>query len=235
MFGLIPDGYGWQGGAVTPATYFALARGTTMLPALEMTKWFDTNYHYLVPRLAAGQRVELTENRPLAAFQEAQALGLRTRPVLLGPVSLLLLCKSTDGSDPLDLLDRLLPLYGRILAELAEAGVAWVQIDEPALVLDLPAKARAALVRAYEGLAKGPSPLRLLASYFGTLDELLPTVLALPIDGLHLDLVRGGAQLEAALAARPELWLSLGVVDGRNVWRTDLRATLARLDRKRVV
>ncbi|OJY76311.1 MAG: 5-methyltetrahydropteroyltriglutamate--homocysteine S-methyltransferase [Rhodospirillales bacterium 70-18] len=242
MLGVIPEGYGWQGGPVSLATSFALARGARgteaeraagiagRRPALEMTKWFDTNYHYLVPRVTAAQRFQLTENRPLAAFREAEALGLRTRPVLLGPVSFLLLCKADDGADPLGRLDQLLPLYAEILRQLAEAGAAWVQIDEPALALDLPEAARAAFTRAYAVLARGPSPRRLVASYFGALRETLATVLRLPIDGLHLDLLRGGADLDAVLAsAPPELWLSLGVVDGRNVWRTDLRATLARL------
>ena len=96
-----------------------------------MTKWFDTNYHYLVPRLTADQRFRLTENRPLSQFREAGALSVRTRPVLLGPVSFLMLCKATDGSDPLDLLGHVLPTYARVLRELAEANVAWVQIDEP--------------------------------------------------------------------------------------------------------
>src|SRR6185437_3879283 len=126
MIGAIPPGYGWSGGAVSLSTYFALARGARGLPALEMTKWFDTNYHYLVPRLAAGQRFELTDNRPLALFEEARAAGTRTRPVLLGPVSFLLLCKSADGVDPLDLLDGVLPVYARVLRELAEAGCTWV-------------------------------------------------------------------------------------------------------------
>ncbi|OYV83019.1 MAG: 5-methyltetrahydropteroyltriglutamate--homocysteine S-methyltransferase, partial [Acidiphilium sp. 21-68-69] len=113
MFGAIPPGYGWRGGEVSLATYFALARGTgghdaaTGLPALEMTKWFDTNYHYLVPRLSAGQHFTVTANRPLELFREALACHRRTRPVLLGPVSFLLLAKTDDGSDPLDLLDRL--------------------------------------------------------------------------------------------------------------------------------
>jgi len=149
MLGVIPEGYGWQGGPVSLATSFALARGARgteaeraagiagRRPALEMTKWFDTNYHYLVPRVTAAQRFQLTENRPLAAFREAEALGLRTRPVLLGPVSFLLLCKADDGADPLGRLDQLLPLYAEILRQLAEAGAAWVQIDEPALALDL--------------------------------------------------------------------------------------------------
>ncbi len=232
LLGAIPEGYGWEGGPVAPATYFALARGARGVPALEMTKWFDTNYHYLVPRLAADQRFELTHNRPLLHYREAQALSVRTRPVLLGPVSFLKLSKTTDGSDPLALLDRLLPLYARILGELAEAGCIWTQIDEPVLALDLSGEAREAFRRAYAALAGVRTPELMLTSYFGPLGANLATAAALPVAGLHLDLARGAADLEPALAALPEeRWLSLGVVDGRNVWRTDLRAALGLLRR----
>jgi 5-methyltetrahydropteroyltriglutamate--homocysteine methyltransferase len=244
MLGAIPPGYGWTGGAVGLPTMFALARGSRNspaereagiepgLPALEMTKWFDTNYHYLVPRLVAEQRFELTGNRPLAMFQEALIAGQRTRPVLLGPVSFLLLSKSADGSDPLDLLGRLLPIYAHVLRELAEAGCAWVQIDEPALALDLGEKARIAVALAYDTLARGPAPNVLLASYFGALRDNLPVAVRLPVVGLHLDLVRGASDLDTVLESiEPEQWLSLGIVDGRNVWRTDLRAALATLRR----
>ena len=232
MLGAIPPGYGWTEGEVSLATYFALARGArdAGLPALEMTKWFDTNYHYLVPRLHAEQRFVLTENRPLARFREAD--GIRTRPVLLGPVSFLLLGKTTDGSDPLALLDRLLPLYATILRELAEANAAWVQIDEPILATDLSEAARAAFRHAYETLAKGASPEILFASYFGPYGDNLAMAASLPVAGLHLDLVRGGGELDAALDAVPEeRWLSLGVVDGRNIWRTDLAGALTTLRR----
>ncbi len=244
MLGAVPPGYGWNGGPISLPTYFALSRGSRGtdaeraagirpgLPALEMTKWFDTNYHYLVPRLAAGQRFQLTENRPLALFREAHAAGTRTRPVLLGPVSFLLLSKTTDGSDPLDLLDGVLPLYTQVLRELAEAGCTWVQVDEPCLALDLPEKAGAAFVLAYGALAREPAPDVLLASYFGAMGDNLGTVVRLPVAGLHLDLVRGASDLDAVLeTARPEQWLSLGLVDGRNIWRTDLRAALATAQR----
>ena len=242
MLGAIPSGYGWSDGPVSLATYFALARGSRGapvelaagiepgLPAMEMTKWFDTNYHYLVPLVSTGQRFALTANLPLERFREAAALAVRTRPVLLGPVSFLLLAKATDGSDPLDLLDRLLPLYVRILAELAAEGVAWVQMDEPALALDLSERARAAFGTAYTTLAAGRSPQLLLTSYFGPLRDNLATASALPVAGLHVDLVRGAGELDAVLEALPaERWLSLGIVDGRNVWRTDLRAALGTL------
>jgi len=240
MLGAIPPGYGWIGGPVGLASLFALARGSRGtdaeqaagirpgLPALEMTKWFDTNYHYLVPRLSAEQHFELTENRPLALFREAQKTGLRTRPVLLGPASFLMLSKTMDGSDPLDLLDRLLPIYATVLRELAEAGCAWVQMDEPALVLDLSEKAKCALGLAYGVLAQAPTPDILLASYFGPLGDNLQTAVRLPVAGLHLDLVRGAAQLGPVLeTAQVERWLSLGLIDGRNVWRADLRSALA--------
>ena len=244
MLGAIPPGYGWTGGPVSLATYFALARGARGpaadtaagiargAPALEMTKWFDTNYHYLVPRLATGKRFALTENRALAQFREAASFNLRTRPVLLGPVSFLALAKSADRSDPLDLLPAILPVYAQVLQELVEAGAAWVQIDEPALALDLTEKAKAAFHRAYAALGRSPTPDILLASYFGPLGDNLPVAAGLPVAGLHLDLVRGAADLDVVLDCVPaERWLSLGVVDGRNVWRTDLRAALATLQR----
>ncbi len=233
MLGAIPPGYGWAGkGPVSLATYFALARGAGACghddpaAALEMTKWFDTNYHYLVPRLAAAQRFVLTENRPLAAYREALARNLRTRPVLLGPVSFLRLSK-TASADPLDHLPALLPVYATILRELAEAGVAWVQIDEPVLALDLEPRARAAFTEAYAALSRA-APEILLASYFAPIGDNLPTALALPVAGLHLDLCRGAADLAPVLRhARPDLVLSLGVVNGRNIWRADLRRGFA--------
>ncbi|MGH7058187.1 MAG: 5-methyltetrahydropteroyltriglutamate--homocysteine S-methyltransferase, partial [Acetobacteraceae bacterium] len=233
MLGAIPEGYGWRDGPVQLATYFALARGSgTGLPALEMTKWFDTNYHYLVPRLARGQRFRLTYNRLLSQFREAESIGMKTRPVLLGPVSFLLLSKTSDGTDPLDLLDGLLPVYAEILRGLAEAGAPFVQVDEPALALDLSEKAQATLIDTYDRLARGKAPDVLLASYFGPLGDNLATAAKLAVRGIHLDLVRGAGQLDEAMNAfAPDRWLSLGVVDGRNVWRTDLRAALATLQR----
>ncbi len=241
MLGAIPSGYGWSEGPVSLQTYFALARGTGAateapggvtpgMPAMEMTKWFDTNYHYLVPRLSAGQRFTLTANRPLAHFQEAMALHMRTRPVLLGPVSFLLLSKTTDGSDLLDLLPALLPVYTRILNELAEAGASWVQMDEPVLALDLTEKARQAFRMAYQAFAATATPELLLVSYFGPFGENLATAASLPVAGIHVDLTRGATELDAVLRAVPaQQWLSLGIVDGRNIWRTDQRAALGTL------
>ncbi|MBU8542525.1 MULTISPECIES: 5-methyltetrahydropteroyltriglutamate--homocysteine S-methyltransferase [Roseomonadaceae] len=239
--GVIPEGYGWSGeGPVSLATYFALARGArgsaaeqaagirSGAVALEMTKWFDTNYHYLVPRLTAATRFQLTHNRWAEAVREGLALGLRSRPVLLGPVSFLLLAKAEDGVRPLELLPALLPVYAEILRGIAEAGATWVQIDEPCLVTDLPAGAEVAYTTAYRALAEAAPGLdTLVATYFGALRENLPFVAALPVSGLHIDLMRAPEQLDAVLDALPaDRWLSLGLVDGRNVWRSDLRRAL---------
>lgn len=211
--------------------YFALARGLQDgrrdLRALEMTKWFDTNYHYLVPQFERGQRFSLRADKPLAELAQARALGFDARPVLLGPVSLLKLGKRSDGADPRELLDALLPAYAELLARLKAAGAAWVQIDEPALALDLDDIDRAAYRRAYDALAQADSPQRLLATYFGALGDNAALAARLPVQALHLDLVRAPQQLEAVLPLLPpERALSLGVVDGRNIWRADLDAAL---------
>ncbi len=238
MVGAIPAEYGWSGGPVPLATYFAMARGTRGrpggdLPALEMTKWFDTNYHYLVPELEAGQRFALAATAVLDQTAEARALGYRPRPVLLGPVTYLGLAKARGGGfDPLELLPRLLPVYGEVLQRLAELGAGAVQLDEPLLVLDLEERERAAFRTAYETLAGAvPGLSILLTAWFGPLADNLELAVSLPVAGIHLDLVRGRDQLERAVALLPRSKrLSLGVVDGRNVWRSDLAALLDRLE-----
>lgn len=214
------------------AGYFALARGLQDgrrdLRALEMTKWFDTNYHYLVPQFEPGQRFALRADKPLAELAQARALGLDARPVLLGPVTLLKLGKRSDGGDPRELLDALLPAYAELLARLKAAGAQWVQIDEPALALDLDEADRAAYRRAFDALAQADSPQRLLATYFGALGDNAALAAQLPVQALHLDLVRAPQQLEALLPLLPQdRALSLGVVDGRNIWRADLDAALS--------
>ena len=170
LFDAIPERYRALADADPLAGYFALARGTQKggfdLHALEMTKWFDTNYHYLVPELTGDQAFRLRGDKPVAEFLEARALGLQARPVLLGPVSFLLLAKTVDGSDRLALLDRLLPAYAELLGRLKAAGATWVQIDEPCLVLDLDADDQAAYRRAYAHLAKVERPKLMLATYF---------------------------------------------------------------------
>ena len=249
LVGAIPDLYRAIGDADSLDVYFAMARGTqagaasddgcahghggsTDVPAQEMTKWFDTNYHYMVPEVGPAQRFALSSTKPIDEFKEAKALGHHTRPVLLGPVTYLLLAKSKhDGFDPLSLLPSLVPVYAELLARLRYAGADWVQIDEPALVLDLDDAAREALRTAYADLAKVPGIKLMLASYFGALGDNLATALALPVAGLHVDLVRAPQQLDAVLAgARDDLVLSLGVIDGRNIWKADLTALLDRLD-----
>jgi 5-methyltetrahydropteroyltriglutamate--homocysteine methyltransferase len=249
MVGAVPDIYGWTGGPVALDTYFAMARGAQDeaehadcghghhhhgidVPAAEMTKWFDTNYHYLVPEVSPGQTFALSSTKALDEFKEAKAQGVHTRPVLLGPVTFLKLAKSKDETfNPLTVLEDLIPVYAKVLNQLEMAGATWVQIDEPCLVLDLNDADRAALARAYWLLSRTAPGIKLmLATYFGGLGDNLESALALPVAGLHVDLIRAPDQLEDILARAPAtMVLSLGVIDGRNVWRADLEKILGRL------
>jgi 5-methyltetrahydropteroyltriglutamate--homocysteine methyltransferase len=240
MVGAVPDRYSWKGPQVDLATYFAMARGTARkagradVPAMEMTKWFDTNYHYIVPEFTAKQSFSLGSLKPVGDFLEAKAVGIHTRPVLLGPVSFLLLGKAKDtGFDPLSLLDRILPIYESVLRQLAQAGADWIQFDEPMLALDTRDGARQAFGFAYERLSNVSSAIRtLVATYFEGLDANLATALRLPVAALHLDLVRAPEQLDPVLKAIPsDLQLSLGVIDGRNIWKTDLERSLNLVER----
>jgi 5-methyltetrahydropteroyltriglutamate--homocysteine methyltransferase len=251
MVGAIPEGYGWTGGPVSLATYFAMARGSDSgtghrdglhdhaaeghahyASAQEMTKWFDTNYHYMVPELSRQQRFVLSSLKPVDEFLEAKALGYQTRPVLLGPVTYLGLAKSRDADfDTLALLQDLLPVYVDVLRRLATAGAEWVQLDEPCLVLDLDVAKQRALQQACRLFAREVPGLKImLASYFGDIGDNLDTALSLPVAGLHLDLVRAPHQLDVvATKASPGMVLSLGVIDGRNVWRANLVDILDRI------
>ncbi len=231
MVGAVPERYAWRGPQVDLATYFAMARGAARkagqadVAAMEMTKWFDTNYHYIVPEFTAKQTFSLGSLKPIAEFLEAKAVGVHTRPVLLGPVSFLLLGKAKEtGFNPLSLLDRLLPVYESVLRQFAQAGAVWIQLDEPVLALDTRDEARKAFTSAYERLSEVSSDLRILvATYFEELGANLPTALGLPVAALHLDLVRAPQQLDKVLKIIPSgLRLSLGVIDGRNIWKTDL-------------
>ena len=212
--------------------YFGLARGTAQQRPLEMTKWFDTNYHYLVPELQRGQRFELRAEHWTGPLREAAALGIKTRPVVLGPLSFLLLSKGLER--PLDALEDLVPVYERLLAELAAAGAAEVQIDEPCLVLDRTASDLDAFAAAWTAMASTANLQLSLITYFAGLDTsaTLERVLALRPAEVHLDLVRAPGQLEPALAVLRDTptRLSLGVLDGRNVWVTDLDLALKRID-----
>lgn len=217
------------------AAYFAMARGhqdgAFDLHALEMTKWFDTNYHYIVPELHAGQPFRARADKAVAEYREAVAAGHTARPVLLGPVTFLLLAKTTDGSRALDLLDALLPAWYGVVDALAAEGAEWIQVDEPALVLDLDAETQDAFRRVYAALAVRSKVKILLATYFGGLDANLPLAASLPVAGLHIDLARAPEQLGAVLDALPEgRVLSAGIVDGRNVWLSNPATILPRLD-----
>jgi 5-methyltetrahydropteroyltriglutamate--homocysteine methyltransferase len=222
--GIVPKRFAHRGGSVGLATYFAMARGLAGAPAMEMTKWFDTNYHYVVPEFEAGMKYELLSTKVIDEYREAKTLGIETRPVLLGPVSFVLLGKPIDASVTRgDVLRAILPLYAELLGGLRQAGAGWVQLDEPCLCLDLNDEARMLYKEAYAALRTGTSPQVMLATYFGDLAGNLDLALNLGANGLHIDLVRGPQQL-AALAAKEtgDLRLSLGLIDGRNVWRTDL-------------
>ncbi|WP_338932888.1 5-methyltetrahydropteroyltriglutamate--homocysteine S-methyltransferase [Streptomyces netropsis] len=217
--------------------YFAMARGTQEAPPLEMTKWFDTNYHYLVPELGPDTVFTADPAKPLGELREAVALGHTARPVLVGPVTYLLLAKPAPGApadfQPLTLLDRLLPVYAQVLAELRAAGAEWVQLDEPALVQDQPPAVLSAATRAYRDLgALTDRPKILAATYFDRLGDALPVLAKSPVEGLALDFTGpAAANLEALAAAGgvPGKRLVAGVVDGRNIWLNDLEHSLATL------
>jgi 5-methyltetrahydropteroyltriglutamate--homocysteine methyltransferase len=242
LVGAVPKRYGWTGGPVDLDTYFAMARGVQAggrdVTAMEMTKWFDTNYHYIVPEFDPGQTFRLSSAKPVDEFLEAKALGIETKPVLIGPVTFLLLGKTkTARFDRLALLDALLPVYADVLSRLAAAGARWVQLDEPCLALDRTPAEREAFARAYRFLAdRAPKVKLLVATYFGALDDNLATALELPVAGLHVDAVRTGERLAALLQAWPAgggregKVLSLGVIDGRNIWKADLGAALRQLE-----
>jgi len=248
LLGCEPARFGFSGDEPELARYFAMARGVAAAhahdeacncgaaspaagqPALEMTKWFDTNYHYLVPEFDAQTRFRLNAGRLLAEVAEAQALGHEARPVLIGPLSFLWLGKAkAEGLDKLDLLDDLLPVYRELLAQLAAAGVQWVQVDEPILGLDLPGAWALAFERSYNALHNCGVSL-LLATYFSPLEDHLSLACKLPVAGLHVDAVRAGHELQAVLDwLPPQRVLSIGIVDGRNIWRTDLDRAFALL------
>lgn len=235
MLGNIPPRFQQGQGASELDQYFRMARGRapTGEPtfACEMTKWFDTNYHYIVPELAADTDFHLASTQLLDQVKEAKAAGFNPKPVLLGPLSYLWLGKvKGQDFDKLDLLPRLLPVYAEVLQYLAALGVEWVQVDEPILVLDLPLAWQNAFESAYNQLQ--PRNLNiLLASYFGELRDNLQLACRLPVAGLHLDAVRGREEVARVLDNLPPYKvLSLGVVDGRNLWKTDLNALLAWLE-----
>ncbi|WP_206505855.1 5-methyltetrahydropteroyltriglutamate--homocysteine S-methyltransferase [Streptomyces chrestomyceticus] len=237
MVGAVPERHRAAVDADALDGYFAMARGTQDVAPLEMTKWFDTNYHYLVPELGPDTVFATDSAKQVGEVREALSLGHMPRPVLVGPVTYLLLAKPAPGVaadfDPLTLLDRLLPVYAEVLADLRAAGAEWAQLDEPALVQDrTPADLNAA-ERAYRVLgALTDRPKLLVASYFDQLGEALPVLAKAPVDGLALDFTEAAAGNLDALAAAgglPGKRLVAGVVNGRNIWINDYEKSLATL------
>ena len=227
--GATPERFG--SGPVSPARYFAMARNSPDQTAMEMTKWFDTNYHYLVPEWSAGLGFKANPAKAVSEFLEARALGIHTRPVLIGPCTLLLLGKPVaPGFDPWTLLPALLAAYSTLLAALKQAGADSVQIDEPCLATDLPAGVREHYRTAFAELAQAGLPLH-LTTYFASLEENLALAFELPVASVHLDLVRAPEQLAAALPlVGSRQALSLGLVDGRNIWVNDFDRSRARIE-----
>ena len=247
MVGAVPERFDWKGARVDLPTYFAMARGRAGSAhehdgdghegcnhggthAMEMTKWFDTNYHYIVPEFHAGQKFTLASTKPVDEFQEALALGIKTKPVLLGPFTFLKLGKvHGEDFDRNTLLPALVEVYAEMLRRLASARAEWVQFDEPAFALDLTTAERALLRETYAKLAAAVPSLKLMvATYFNDLGENLADFAALPVRGLHIDLTHSTGELESLLGRiGAEKVLSLGVVNGRNIWRNDYGRSLA--------
>lgn len=223
-----------SGNTIDLDTLFRTARGRAptgcACEAADMTKWFDTNYHYLVPEFTEGQTFSLCWTQIIDETREAVALGHKVKPVILGPLSYLWLGKTQGNNfDKLTLLEKILPAYGQLLAQLAEAGAEWIQIDEPILTLDLPSAWQQAFERAYNQLQNGKFKI-LLATYFGELGNNLSFTLNLPVAGIHIDAVRAPAQVTTVIdRLSAHKILSIGIVDGRNIWRNDLEKSCALL------
>ncbi len=231
LLGALPDRFGFDPSTLSLTQYYELARGNKAQPAMEMTKWFDTNYHYLVPELGPDTKFNGGVEWFLDEIDEALALNLPVKAVLIGPITYLWLSKShVAGFDRLSLLPKLVIRYARILDALKLRGIEWVQLDEPALCLDLDSEWLEAFSAVYDVL--GAAGLKvLLATYFETAADHAQLVAKLPIHGVHIDLVRAPQQLDTWRAALPaHVVLSVGVVDGRNIWRTDLRRVIRSLE-----
>uniref|UniRef100_A0A8R7PYX2 5-methyltetrahydropteroyltriglutamate--homocysteine S-methyltransferase n=1 Tax=Triticum urartu TaxID=4572 RepID=A0A8R7PYX2_TRIUA len=238
MLGAVPDRYSWTGGEIGYSTYFSMARGNATVPAMEMTKWFDTNYHFIVPELSPATKFSYASHKAVSEYKEAKALGVDTVPVLVGPVSYLLLSKAAKGVEKLfsllSLLDSILPIYKEVVAELKAAGASWIQFDEPTLVKDLAAHELAAFSSAYAELESALSGLNVLTeTYFADVPaESYKTLTSLSgVTAYGFDLVRGTKTLELIKSAGipSGKYLFAGVVDGRNIWADDLAASLSTL------
>jgi len=227
LLGAIPDRYKWDGQNVNLETYFAMARGSQTskldVSALEMTKWFDTNYHYLVPELKKDQTFKISSTKPFDEFNEAKEQGYKTKPVLIGPLTFLLLSKTEDGSKTISLLDKILPVYKEIIKKLSGIGAEWIQIDEPYLVKDLDTEVVSKIKTTLDELklAAGNSKL-LVTTYFESLDiKVFEEINKSSIDAIHFDLIRGVKNINH-LDKVTNKTISLGVVDGRNIWKSNL-------------
>ncbi|XP_015946990.1 5-methyltetrahydropteroyltriglutamate--homocysteine methyltransferase [Arachis duranensis] len=234
LLGAVPPRYGWSGGEIGFDTYFSMARGNASVPAMEMTKWFDTNYHFIVPELGPDMNFTYASHKAVDEYKEAKALGVDTVPVLVGPVTYLLLSKPAKGVDKsfclLSLLPKVLAVYKEVVADLKAAGASWIQFDEPALVLDLESKELQAFTTAYSEFASALSGLNvLIETYFADVPaEAYKTLTSLSgVTAFGFDLVRGTKTLDLIKGGFPSgKHLFAGVVDGRNIWANDLSASL---------
>ncbi|TYJ00887.1 hypothetical protein E1A91_A13G115900v1 [Gossypium mustelinum] len=237
MLGAVPPRYNWTGGEIGYDTYFSMARGNASVPAMEMTKWFDTNYHFIVPELGPDVKFSYASHKAVDEFKEAKALGVDTVPVLIGPVSYLLLSKPAKGVEKtfslLSLLPKIIPIYKEVISELKAAGASWIQFDEPTLVLDLDSQQLQAFTAAYADLESALSGLNvLIETYFADLTpEAYKTLIGLKgVTAYGLDLVRGTQTTDLVKKDFPKgKYLFAGVVDGRNIWANDLASSLSTL------
>ncbi|XP_062171700.1 5-methyltetrahydropteroyltriglutamate--homocysteine methyltransferase-like [Alnus glutinosa] len=237
MLGAVPPRYGWNGGEIGFDVYFSMARGNASLPAMEMTKWFDTNYHFIVPELGPDVKFSYASHKAVDEFKEAKALGVDTVPVLIGPISYLLLSKPAKGVEKsfslLSLIDKILPVYKEVVTELKAAGATWIQFDEPTLILDLHAHQLQAFSHAYSELESSFAGLNvLIETYFSDVSaDAYKTLTSLKgVSGYGFDLVRGTQTLDLIKGGFPSgKYLFAGVVDGRNIWANDLASSLSTL------
>ncbi|KAI3738447.1 hypothetical protein L2E82_28479 [Cichorium intybus] len=235
MLGAVPARYNWKGGEIGFDTYFAMARGNETVPAMEMTKWFDTNYHYIVPELGPDVVFSNASHKAVTEFKEAKALGVDTVPVFVGPVSYLLLSKPAKGVEKtfnlLSLLDKIIPVYKQVITELKEAGATWIQFDEATIVKDLESHQLEAFTKAYSGLESACSGLNIvIATYFADITaDAFKRLTSLPaVSGYTFDLVRGKNSIDLIKSSFPSgKYLFAGVVDGRNIWANDLAESLS--------
>jgi len=234
MFGVIPKRFKWNGDKVDLDLYFSIARGIDDIPASDMTKWFDTNYHYIVPEFEKNQEFTLSTDKTLSEYNEGKSLRFNTCPVLIGPLTYLMLGKPQGDFNSLDLIDKILPMYKQIIAKLKTASAKQIQFDEPCLSLNLDEKTKKIYKKAYKEIRGFCDGMKImLVTYFGDLKDNTETALSLPVDTLHVDLISGDGkvQLDKILKDIPEnLSLSLGLVNGRNVWKNDLENSFSLME-----